>query len=481
MLDLWIVGIFLLITLVVGIWQGRGMTNFSVFSIAEKKYSTAVLVATITATFLGGSASLGRAEKTFQYGAIFFFVALGDVIKTFIQAKFIATNIDKYSDCISVGDIIGKSYGKNAKLFTGIAGTLTYITLLGAQVSSIGYVFHYFLGTTHVMGVLIGCSILIIYSVFGGIKAVTTTDVIQFIVLIVAIPIVCNIGISQVGGYGKLIESLPATHINLGMKSQIDIMKNIDVFLVFVLSLTGPASVQRLLMAKNSTQASQAFYYTAAICLLFFAVVCCIGLTAKVLKPDLDPVLAMPYIIELLPVGFKGVAIAGLIAIIMSTADSILNTTSVMFVNDIVAVLVKKKLSDMTQLRLAQFSTLLIGIFSIVAAFSFKSVFDIMVLSKLFWTPVVVIPFVAGVTGFIVDRKSFWVGAFWAVIIAIVWQIFKLEKTTGFGSILPAMLANFIFFFGSHYYYKLFKQDRFEPIPNLSINEPIGGKKILVE
>jgi SSS family solute:Na+ symporter len=468
MLDLWIVGIFLFITLVVGVWQAKGMTNLSIFSIAEKRYSTAVLVATITATFLGGEAALGFSEKTFRYGMIFFLISLGEVFKTFIQASFIAPNIDhRYKGCISVGDMIEKSYGRQAKLFTGIAGTLMYITSLGAQISAIGYVFHYFLGTTHLFGVLVGGGIIIIYSTFGGIKAVTTTDVIQFIVLIIAIPIICNLGLSKIGGYSKLFQLLPSSHISISLENKAIIVKNAEIFLLLLLTLVGPATVQRLLMARNSKQASEAFYYAACIYLFFFGLVCVIGLTAKVLKQDLDPLLAMPYIIELLPIGFKGLAIAGLIAIIMSTADSILNTASIMLVNDIILVLTKRKLSDSTQLRLAQFSTFFIGIFAIVAAFSFKSVFDIMVLSKLFWTPVIVIPFVVAVTRSIVERKSFWIGALGAAITAIIWRVFELEKSMIITSTLPAMLANFIFFFGSHYYYKLFKPERFEPISDL--------------
>jgi Na+/proline symporter len=477
MLDWWIVGIFLLITLLVGIWQGRGMTNLSTFSIAGKNYSTAVLVATITATFLDGSAVLGLPENTFKYGMIFFFVSLGDIFYTLIQARFIAPNIDKFDGCISVGDMIEKSYGKKAKLFTGVSGTLMYITALGAQISAIGYIFHYFLGMSHSLGVFIGYGIIIIYSTWGGMKAVTMTDVIQFIVLIVAVPIICNMGLSKIGGYSQLFTKLPSTHLEIISHDKTILIKSIEVFFIFLLTLTGPATVQRLLMAKNGKQASQAFYYAAFIYIGFFSLVCITGLTAKILKPDLDPVLALPYIIGLLPIGLKGFAIAGLIAIVMSTADSFLNSASILLVNDTIMPLTKKELSNNTQLRIAQMATILIGSLSIIATFAFKSVFDIMMLSKLFWTPVIVIPFVTSVLGFAVDRKSFWVGALGAAIVVITWQIFKLEKVMIITSTLPGIIGNFIFFFGSHYYYKWFKPERFEPIPELTADEPIGGKK----
>lgn len=47
---------------------------------------------------------------------------------------------------------------------------------------------------------LIGCSIVIAYSIFGGIKAVIATDILQFVVLIVAIPLTLFCGIQYIGG-----------------------------------------------------------------------------------------------------------------------------------------------------------------------------------------------------------------------------------------------------------------------------------------
>jgi SSS family solute:Na+ symporter len=428
---------------------------------------------------LSGGSSLGNAEKTFKYGILFLIIPLADIFYGFIIASVVAPRIDKYKGCISIGDMIGKSYGKTPKIITGVAGTLKSITSLGAQASAIGYVFHYFLGLEHLTGILIGVGIIIIYSTAGGIKAVTITDVLQFIVLMIAIPLICNMGLSKVGGYSPLIEALPDTHISLAAVSKQDLVRNIEIFLIFVLTFIGPSTVPRLLMAKNASQAVQASYYAALIYIVFYSLVTIIGLSAKVLKPDLDPVLAMPYIVDLLPIGFRGVAVAGLIAIIMSTADSVMNTASVLIVNDIIAPLSKKDLSEEAKLRIARCSTILIGIFSIVSAVSLKSVLDIMVLSYAFWAPIVVIPFFFALLGFRVDKRSFLIATCGSCLTVIVWKVLKLEKEFFIRDTLPATFADFLFFFGSHYYYKLLKPERFEPIPDLSMNEPIGDKKNL--
>lgn len=72
MLDLWIRGGFLLVTLIVGIWQGRGIKSLKSFAIADRDYATGVLVTTIAATEIGRGSSLGVAEKSFVVGIFLF-------------------------------------------------------------------------------------------------------------------------------------------------------------------------------------------------------------------------------------------------------------------------------------------------------------------------------------------------------------------------------------------------------------------------
>jgi SSS family solute:Na+ symporter len=476
MLDCWIVGIYLLITLVVGVWQGKNIKNFRSFSIADKNYSTVVLVATMSATWLGGGASLGTAEKTFIYGSIFFFVSIGEVFSNLMIAKFIAPRVEKFSNSISIGDMIGNLYGKHAKIISGVAATLFSISVLGAQISGIGYIFQYFLNIPFLVGIVIGVGIVIIYSAFGGMKAVTITDVIQFIVIIVAIPMICNVGLSKIGGYTELFKSIPLTH-SLALNKIEDPRKLLNIFLLFCLPSMGPAMILRLLMARNARQASEAFAYTAFIYLPFYFLVCCIGLVSLILQPNLDPVLAMPYLInEALPTGLKGLAISGLLAIIMSTVDSALHAGVVSLVHDIIKPLTTK-LKIENELRITQILTVIIGILSIIAAVSFKSVLDIMIFAKLLWHPIVMIGLYAGFFNFKADKRCFLAGIIGAIITITMWSIFSLEKLTSFSPTIPAIIGNGISFFGFHYYYKLYKPKSFDPIDYLSnFSEPIGKK-----
>lgn len=457
MLDLWIVSMFLLITLVVGIWQGRGVKTFKSFAIADREYSTGILVATIAATWIGGGSSLGVAEKSFIVGVFFYFVILGDMIDQLLQAKFIAPNIDKFHDCISVGDIIGKIYGKKAKIITGISGILSLVAILAAQIAAIGQIFHYFLGITPLTGIMIGGGIVTIYSFFGGVKAVTITDVIQFIVLIIAVPMICNVGLGMIGGYSNLIDALPANHLSL-LPPKGEFWTYFNMFIVFSIPTMSPAFMQRLLMAQNGKQARNSILYSVMIYIPFYKMVCVIGLLAFIMHPDLNPLFAMPDLINsILPAGLKGIAICGILAIVMSTADSVINVWSVLIVHDVINPLYKREISDKTQLKLARFFTLIIGVWGCLIALKFKSLVDIILLSRFFWKPIIVVGLFSGIVGFKASKQSFYLGVLAGVITMILSLNFRLEQYLKFNGTILAIVANAVFFFGSHYYYQKLK------------------------
>src|SRR5690606_16525402 len=168
-----------------------------------------IMVATMTATMIGSGLTLGFISSVFSTGIIYIFISLGNPISPLIVAQVFVSRIEKFSDCISIGDIMAKSFGKNARIITGICGALHCAAAVGAQISAIGFVVQYFLEVPYFAGVLIGCGTVIAYSTMGGVKAVTATDVLQFAVLIIAIPMVCNFALNTVCGFSALLEKVP--------------------------------------------------------------------------------------------------------------------------------------------------------------------------------------------------------------------------------------------------------------------------------
>jgi solute:Na+ symporter, SSS family len=457
MIDNVIVVGYLVFVLCLGFYKGRNIKNMREFSVADRKYSLLVMVATVTATVIGGGSTLGLISSVFSVGIVYILISFGNPINHFLVGQFLVDKIENFSDCISVGDIMKKLYGKNAQIITGVCGALYGAAAVGGQVSAIGFIVHYFLGVPVWVGVLVGCGAVILYSSFGGVKAVTATDLLQFAVLIIAIPMVCNVGLNLVGGYQALIAKVPDDLLRLPDTTS-SMINYFFIFLAFSVPFLDPPHTQRLLMAKDVTQIKSTMRVSAAIETPFFIVIGLLGLIAVAINPNYDANLAFPHLVNtILPVGLRGLAIAGLLSVVMSTADSYLNAAAISLVHDTIKPLLKIELQDKTELRLAKLVTFLLGVLATVIAVSFSSIMSIILFTLNFWGPIIVVPLYAGLLGLKPSTRCFYAGSLSGVTIFLLWHFF-IEPHVGIGSLIPSMVANAIGFFVTYNLEKVRKQ-----------------------
>jgi len=451
MIDNSLVICFLLVVLIIGFLKSQRIASMREYSIADRNYSLPVMVATLTATVIGGGATFGIITSVFSVGIVYILVSFGNVFNRLVVSQFFVDKIEAFADCISVGDIIGKCYGKNARIITGICGALYCAAAVGGQISAIGLIVHYFLDLPFFLGVLIGCGTVILYSSFGGVKAVTATDVLQFAVLIIAVPMVCNVGLNLVGGYESLISKVPAHLLRLP-DTPSSITSYFFIFLAFAVPFLDPPLTQRLLMASDRTQIRNSLRLAALIELPFFVVVGLIGLIAVATNPNDDANLAFPHLVNtILPTGLKGMAVMGLLSVVMSTADSYLNAAGVTLVHDTFKPLYPGKLSDQAELRLAKITTFILGALATIIALSFKTIMNIILFSLNFWGPIVVIPLYAGLLGFKPSPRCFYSGVVSGSLVFLIWH-FTIEPSLGVSSLIPSMLGNAIGFIGMYYF-----------------------------
>jgi SSS family solute:Na+ symporter len=221
----------------------------------------------------------------------------------------------------------------------------------------------------------------------------------------------------------------------------------VSLFLTFVLGETlVPPYVQRLLIGKSAGHTARGTLYSGLFSIPFFAVTGGIGLVALTLDPELNPNMALPYVIkEVLPLGLKGLVVAGIIAVVMSSADSFLNGAAVALSNDVVQPLRRKPLSDGQALMLAKCTTLLVGALSIVFALKIKSILDILIYAYHFWAPVIVIPLAAAFFGIRARSRVFLWGCGAGLLVMCVWN-YILHSPGGVDGLTMGVLANGLVF-----------------------------------
>ncbi len=429
----------------VGLWAGRRVNDLEEYAVAGRNYTAPIIAATLSASFIGGGFTMGNAEKVFTIGIVNIVALWGFSLKEVLVARFIAPRSGRFPKAISVGDVMEVDYGKTGKFITGIFSVLLCAGILGAQIGGMGYLFNLFLGLSVPTGIMIGMGIIILYDTIGGMRAVVATDVLQFGVLAIGMPLVLFLGIKQLGGPGELLAQVPDGHLEFF--SNMTPVQFGSLFLTFVLGETlVPPYVRRLFISRDIKAISRGTLWSGLFSVPFFAISGGIGLVALVLKPDLNPNLAIPFVVEgVLPIGMRGLVIAGILAVVMSSADSFLNSASVAFVNDIVKPLRKEKLSDRTGLLWARLATLITGSLAIIIAIRIQSLLDILLFAYNFWSPIILVPLAATLLGFKSTPRAFICGAAAGLVGVFGWN-HLLGTPGGFDGLLIGVFANFLVF-----------------------------------
>ena len=463
-IDAIIVYAFLLITLVVGLWAGRNVKTIQEYAIANRAYGTGILTMTMLATFITGSQAIGYVGYVFDDGilpliSIFF---CGVVICFFFIARYIAPNIIYFEGCLTMAEVMGKLYGNNVRIWIGILGTFYCIVMVTLQIIWLGYIGD-LLNIPSELSITLGGLFLIIYSTRGGMKAVAITDILQFIAITILVPLTANLLLVKTGGIQNIVTQVPINNFNIVHHPSLKDYVVYCIWGLFPAFLVSFPFMQRMLMAKDKRQIAKSQYAGILYLAWFYIFLTLIGLAAIALKTNGDSNMPQQgskvfiYLVKnYFPIGIKGIVGMGLLAAVMSTADSFLHSAGILIIHDVIQPLRVRSKSSVDSLRSTQYATLLFGLIALSIALTYKILPRIQYggvdlgkginIGIDFVAIVFTIPLIAGIMGLKTDAKSFFISFGVTVISFFVGKLFLSDLL-----FIPFnILMNAISFFGAH-------------------------------
>ena len=318
------------------------------------------------------------------------------------MSKLFVKNIDKFSKHITLSSIMFELYGNVGGWTTNVCVLVASISALAIEVTAIGYLFEYFFGLDYKLGAIIGFSIITIYCILGGIKAVAITDVFQFIIFFIGFPLACGYIYNDAGGINEIIEKVPHRH-----KSTDFLFNNTSLFLGYsfwsILPVISAPFIQRLLMAKNRVQLLNAYKILPVLTFIFSIVIIIMSYSILAKNNNIEPKFALYYSMsEYLPSVIKGIMVTGMMAIIMSTSDSIINASSSIIAHDIIKK-IYKNITDKQQIYIARISCIVISLISVLVALQNQGIMKLIWAMDNFWWPIMFVPLLLGFLG--IKRK----------------------------------------------------------------------------
>ncbi len=384
--------------LAVGFSSGRSEGTREAFFVANRSGSPWAIAGSLFATIIGGSATIGVAGLAFQRGLTAAWWTLVGAIGLVGLGLVLVPRIRSFH-VYTLSGLAGRMYGPRVRVATALLIVVAWTGVVSGQIVAASRVLSVAGFGSPTLWVLLFTAVLVLYAVTGGQKAVIRTDVLQAAVILVGLSSALVYLASAAGGLQHWAAGLPAGILDFPVSAAFG-WGDVATTLVLVGSvyLVGPDIYTRVLSARDTRAARLAALSTAALVIPVAFVVAGLGVTAKLLAPGLTPEQALPWLATYaLPPAVALLLLTGLVAALMSSADSTLLGQAVMLADDVVARAFS--LDERRVVAISKGCVVLLAAISVFLALSFQGVIASLLFAYSVFTSGVVGPLLLGLLG----------------------------------------------------------------------------------
>ena len=384
-----------------GAYFGRYSKSTSDYFFGGRRFSWWLITISIVATGIGSHSFVKYSTKAYQYGFSSTMTYMND---WFFMPLFMFgwLPIIYYTKVRSIPEYFEKRFNKTARY---LATTMTLLYMIGyiaIQLLTLATALYRIYNIPLMATVIIIAIATTIYMHFGGQTSVIFTDLFQGLILLFAGLLLFVLGLHYIGegqfstglssfwSYLTPEEKLPLAHFNsppnfnfVGIFWQDGIAGSIGFLFL------NQGLIMRFMAAKNVNEGRKAAAFNVLLILPISAIVVSNagwigraiangmpGILPAGLQPN-DVFVAVTNIVA--SPGVFGFIIAALCAALMSTADTLVNASSAIVVNDIYRPLMKKEQSEKKQLEIARYASIgikVIGVLLVPFFNSFESIYE---------------------------------------------------------------------------------------------------------
>lgn len=335
--------------------------------------------------------------------------AIGLAVGTYLNWLIVAKRLRRYSvktNAITVPEFFSKRYRDDKNilmLFAAIVILIFFVPYTASGFKAVGTLFNSLFGVEYHVAMVVGAIIIILYTVLGGFLAVSTTDLIQSIVMTIALVVIVAFGVISAGGWGNVMENAKALPGYLSMTQMYNLKTGAaDAYgPLTILSTTAwglgyfgmPHILLRFMATKDEKDIKVSRRIASVWVVISMGVAIVIGIIGySVSKVGLietfkDTTGSETIIIQLSRLLSEngiffallaGVVLAGILACTMSTADSQLLTAASGVSQNFIQDFLKVKLSNVASMWVARGTVIVIAAIGVILAWNpDSSVFNI--------------------------------------------------------------------------------------------------------
>lgn len=368
---------YLLFMLIIGYITSKKITSEESFFVADRSLGLIVSLGTFAATFVSSSSVIGYVGWLYSVGWSGMWSIGGTLLSVAIGSLFIMGKLREYGETRIPDVFAARYYDKKIKIIPILLILLMYIVFITVEIMGAGKVLNSILGMNYNVAVIITAAVFVLYTMSGGMYAVAWTDLFQAIMGFGFVLASIFVALNRVGGFTQM--NIKLAQIDPSLVSPIT--GSVSTAVIFIMwnhlvwgtgNISQPAVIVRALSAKDVKTAKISTAWSGIVFVLFYFSLMIIAGTSKILYPNLEDVdLAFPVLIQnLYPPIIGGLLISSIIALIMSTADSVLLVVGSTISKDLYKDFIKPHASVEEIVKISRIAIIGVGIVSCLFALS---------------------------------------------------------------------------------------------------------------
>ncbi|HPJ84419.1 MAG TPA: sodium:solute symporter family protein [Methanothrix sp.] len=380
---------YLFAMMAVGALAARRSNSLDSFFLAGRSLRPALLTATLCATILGASSTLGMAGLGFKEGLTGAWWLLSGTLGLLVLSFFLAERV-RSTGCYTLPELMGEEYDQRVRFGASALILVSWIGIIAAQIVASGKLLSVLFGPSTETFMIASAAVFVLYTALGGQRSIVKTDAVQLLILLLGLFIVSWRALPLAGPEILAGTSFPTSAARGGT----DVLGL--VLVVGSAYLVGPDIYSRLFSAQNPTTARRSALAAALLLIPIAFVITGLGISARILFPGIGPEEALPVLMAetLSPVG-EGVVAAALLSALMSSADTTLLTATSIFALDIYKT-TRPKASQKELMRVARGGTVLIGSLALLSALRLPEIIASLLAAYTVFAGGLIVPLLAG-------------------------------------------------------------------------------------
>lgn len=433
--------LYLLATLGIGYWASRKVKTTKDFVVAGRQLPLFVAASALFATWFGSETIMGASSEFVENGLLGVMEdPFGAALCLLLIGVFFARPLYRLN-ILTFNDFFKMRFDRRIEVISAIVMIPSYFGWIAAQLVALAIILNVLAGIPLIVGILLCAGVVLFYTFIGGMWAISITDTVQTVMIIIGLTLLTISIVGQAGGLSIVIESKPKAFFRFFPDPTLkDWLHYFAAWITIGLGSIPQQDVfQRVVASKSEKIAVRSAYLSSIMYLTIGFLPLLIALGGRLLYPELitdDPQMVIPQmVIQHASLPLQILFFGALLSAILSTTSGAMLAPATVIGENLLRPQFTN-LKDKQLLKVMRWCVVGVAVCSVIMALANSNIYHLVGQSSALSLVSLFVPLTAGLYW----KRATRIGTLLSMTLGcLVWLFFEIVETA-----IPSLIYGFI-------------------------------------